>query len=276
MPQLDLDTAGPHYEESLAISRASGDTAGVISALNALAFYARHRADHAYARTLFAECVELLETAGDDRALARSLINLGQLTLNYDDDPVRAEPIYARARAIAERLGDRSLLAMCDSHFGDLVRLQGDLPAARALYERALAAFRSLGDRSAVAMTLIDLGELMSDQQEFRAAYELLAQALGVYREQGYVPGITRVLDVFARCAAARGQHERAVRLAAAAAVIREAIGLPVPFAKPDIDRIRELEVARRALGAAGDAAERDGRLMSIENAIEYALSAQG
>ncbi len=165
---------------------------------------------------------------------------------------------------------------MCHSHYGDLAWARGDRSATRASFDRALTAFRELGDHSAVALTLIDLAELMVDQREYGAAYEMLSHALAVYRELGYAPGMTRVLDAFAQSAVRQRQPERATRLAASATAIRQSLGFALlPPSRRDSDRMGELEAARRALGIAGDAAEREGRRLNLENAIEYALSAQ-
>jgi predicted ATPase len=273
MSQFDPEGARLFYEESLAISRGLADTAGIVSAVNALAYNARNRGDLQHARTLFEECLELSQQAGDERAIARTLVNLAQQMLRYDGDPSAAEALYGRARTIAERLNDDSLIAMCDSHGGDLARAQGDCDSARAAYERALAAFTRLGDRSAAALTLVDLGTLMCGQADFRAGSRRLAEAIGLYRELAYRPGIARVLDVLADAAVRQDRAERALRLAGAAAVIREVMGAALPFPTHDeAARMRALEAARERLGQRGAEAERQGRSMSIDDAIEYAL----
>ena len=274
MTQFDLEAARSLYEESLATSRNLSDPAGIMSALNALAYNARNRGDLPRARALFEECLELAQGTGDQRAVARALVNLGQQILKYECDPASADVLYERARATAARLGDAGMAAMCENHLGDVARARRDFAAARAAYERALAAFRGLGDERAAALTLVDLGELMADHGEHRAAIEVLARALGTYRELGYRPGIARVFDVLAHSAARRGLAERAVRLAGAAAAIRQTLGAALPFPTiEEIARRHDLEVARDALGHAGPLADREGRAMTIENAIEYALS---
>jgi tetratricopeptide (TPR) repeat protein len=128
--QLDLALARSLYEESLAIGRDLGDTACVVSALNALAFVARHVGDPARARALLEECLELSQQAADERAVARSLINLGQQILKFDHDPEAAHALYENALAIAERLNDVAAVAMCLSHLGDVAKARGDVSTA--------------------------------------------------------------------------------------------------------------------------------------------------
>jgi predicted ATPase/tRNA A-37 threonylcarbamoyl transferase component Bud32/Tfp pilus assembly protein PilF len=270
--QSDFASARALTEESLAICRNLRDTAGVITALNTLAFIERILGSMVQARTMFEECLKLSEATGDDRAVARALINLGQFLLKYQNDPAAARPMHEKALSIFERLNSLDDIAMALSHLGDVARHLGDPIAAQAKYERALAISRGLGDRWAVALTLVDLGELMSAQGEARLGLEMLAQALGLVRELGYRLGIARVLDAFARSAARRGHAERALRLAGAADAIRGALRAPL-FQSDEVALARALDPARQALGTAASAVTMDGRSMSIENAIEYALS---
>jgi len=270
--QSDYASARAVCEESLAISRNLGDTAGVVTTLNALAFLERIFGSLVQARTMFEECLKLSEEAGDDRSVARALINLGQFLLKYQNDPAAARAMFEKALSIFERLNSLADIAMALSHLGDVARNLGDPAAAQAKYERALAILRGLGDRWAVALTLVDLGELMAAQGEPRVGLGMLAQALGLARELGYRLGIARVLDAFARSAARRGQAQRALRLAGAADAIRAALRAP-RFQNEEVALARELDPARQALGAAASAVAMEGRSMSMENAIEYALS---
>ncbi|HEY7444252.1 MAG TPA: tetratricopeptide repeat protein, partial [Vicinamibacterales bacterium] len=192
--------------------------------------------------------------------------------LKYNDDAEAAQPLYERALEIAERLNDRPVVAMCLSHLGDVASARKDPEAARLMYERAIATSGEHGDRWAVALTLVDLGRLFSDQGEHRACHQRLAQALGLARELGYHGGIARGLAAFARSAARRGQMERAVRLAGAAAAIRQSLGAP-PLPAEVAELTHHLNPARRALGEAAATAEEAGARMSIEDAIEFALA---
>ena len=204
--------------------------------------------------------------------MARSLINLGQQILKFDHDPEAAHVLYENALEIAEQLHDVAAVAMCLSHLGDVAKARGDVSTAHAMYERAIATFGDLGDRWTVALTLVDLGELFADQGEHQAGHQRFAEALGLAREIGYPSGIARGMEAFARSAARRGQAARALRLAGAAAAIRKAVGTPL-FPAEEITLARDLDPARQTLGAAAADAEAEGRRMSVEDAIEYALA---
>ncbi|HEY3059032.1 MAG TPA: hypothetical protein VGL99_08685, partial [Chloroflexota bacterium] len=103
-------------------------------------------------------------------------------------------------------------------------------------------------------------------------AATLLVESLTVSRELGDPSKLALVLEAFAELSAAGMQAERALRLAAAAEVLREAIGRPL--ARPD--RLRRTQtLARRLLPRAKQACIRaEGRALSLEQALEEALAA--
>ena len=269
--QADIPSARPLFEESLALGRNFGDAASVVQALNALASVVRSSGEVGRARKLFEECVDLVQQAADERAVVRALINLGQHALKYEHDPEAARALYDRALAAAERLHDRQAIAMCFSHLGDVAKARSDFRGARGLYERALAAFGDLGDRRAILWTLVDLGDLFADQGEHDAAHQRFAQALGVAREIEDDSGVALALSAAARSAARRGLATRALRLAGAADAIHLALRTP-PRHLEAAQMARDLEPARQALGPAAGTTEQEGREMSLEDAIEYAL----
>ena len=269
--QADIPSARPLFEESLALGRNFGDAASVVQALNSLASVVRSSGEVGRARKLFEECVDLVQRAADERAVVRALINLGQHALRYEHDPEAARALYDRALAAAERLHDRQAIAMCFSHLGDVAKARSDFRGARGLYERALAAFGDLGDRRAILWTLVDLGDLFADQGDHDGAHQRFAQALGVAREIEDDSGVALALSAAARSAARRGLATRALRLAGAADAIHLALRTQ-PRHLEAAQMARDLEPARQALGPAAGTTEQEGREMSLEDAVEYAL----
>jgi len=84
--------------------------------------------------------------------------------------------------------------------------------------------------------------------------------------------GIARTLEAFACAAAEQHEAERALRLAGAAAALRQSIGTPlVPAEEAKLER--GLQPARQALAtAASRTAWLEGWVMPIEMAIEDVL----
>jgi hypothetical protein len=140
------------------------------------------------------------------------------------------------------------------------------------LYEQGLAIFRELGDRWGIAGTLADLGSLAREQRNCPTAHSLYRESLIIFRELEHKRGIARLLECFACSAAAQLQAERSLRLAGAAAALRQNIGAPLtPAEQAKLEAI--LDPARQALtNTAGTTAWLEGWAMPVEKAIEEVL----
>jgi predicted ATPase len=269
--QGDYPATEALLKESMEVSRQLGDEQGVAVCLNAMAAHAMVRGENASARSLFEECLALWRKSGDQQAIARALSNLANV-LKLQGEYARAQALYAECFSIFRGLGDRNGVAWSLNNQGDVTRDQGDFTAARALYEEALAIFRELGDRWAMAGTLTDLGGLAREQRNYSAAYTLYRESMRLFRELEHKRGIARLLECFACSLAALGEAERSLRLAGAAAALRQNVGAPLtPTEQAKIEAI--LHPARQALtDAAGTTAWLEGWAMPVERAIDEVL----
>jgi len=273
--QGDYASANALVRESLDISRQLGDTQGVAVSLNALAVLARDRGDVARAHSLCEESLEAWRELGDLKAVARSLSNLANM-VTLQGDYARARSLYAECFSIFRGLGDRTGVAWSLNHQGDVARDQGDSAAARELYEQGLVIFRELGDRWGIAGTLADLGTLAREQQNCPAALALYRESLRIFHELGHKRGIARLLECLACSAAAQFEAQRSLRLAGAAAALRQNIGAPLtPAEQHKLDAI--LDPTRKALtNTAGATAWLEGWALPVEKAIEEVLASEG
>jgi hypothetical protein len=153
-----------------------------------------------------------------------------------------------------------------------VARDQGDSAAARTLYEQCLAIFRELGDRWGIAGTLADLGSLAREQRDYPCAHSLYRESILIFQELDHKRGVARLLECFACSAAAQFQAERSLRLAGAAAGLRQNIGAPLtPAEQAKLEAI--LGAARQALtNTAGATAWLEGWALPVEKAIEETL----
>jgi DNA-binding CsgD family transcriptional regulator len=100
--------------------------------------------------------------------------------------------------------------------------------------------------------------------------------ALKVLVDNGWRPGAIDALDVVAEVALFTGQHERAVRLIAAAQKERTTLGL-IAFPVLRERTKRNLGAARTALGDEDvEGALRDGDRLSFQEAVAYAQRGRG
>ena len=269
--QGDYASAEALINESQNIAHELGDKTGIAVSLNALAVFARDRGDVATAHVLFETSLELWRELGDQKAVARALSNLANV-LKLQGDYDRARSLYEECLAIFRGLGDRTGVAWSLNYQGDVARDQGDSAAAQALYEQGLVIFRELGDRWGIAGTLADLGSLAREQRNYPRGYSLYRESIKIFQELEHKRGIARLLECFACSAAAQLDAERALRLAGAAAALRQNIGAPLtPAEQAKLEA--SLHLARQALSnTAGVAAWLEGWTLPVEKVVEEVL----
>ncbi|MGA7930729.1 MAG: protein kinase, partial [Candidatus Sulfotelmatobacter sp.] len=269
--QGDYASADSLIGESQDIARQLGDKMGVAVSLNALAVFACDRGDVAIARAQFEEGLGLWRELGDQKAVARALSNLANV-LKVQRDYDRAQALHVECLSIFQGLGDRTGVAWSLAYQGDVARDHGDTAAARTLYEQGLGIFRELGDRWGMAGTLADLGSLAREQGNYSAAHSLHAESIKLFQELDHKRGIARLLECSACSAAAQREAERSLRLAGAAAALRQHIGAPLtPAEQAKLEA--SLRGAREALtDTVGTKAWLKGWALPVEKAIEEVL----
>ena len=272
--QRDYASANALTRESLDIARQLGDKLGVAVSLNALAVHARDDGEVETALFLFEECLVLWRELGDRNAEARSISNLaGAEKLN--GDYTRARSLYGECLSIFQELDDRAGVAWSLNYQGDVVRAQGNFEDARALYEEGLAMFRELGDQWGIAGTLADMGNLAREQGNCSSARSLYRESIRIFQDLGHKRGIARLLECFACAAALQHEAERSLRLAGAAAALRQTIGAPLTTAE-QVKLEASLDPARMALSPAlAETAWLEGKALPVEKAVDEALLPQ-
>jgi predicted ATPase/serine/threonine protein kinase len=269
--QRDYAAAGTLMKQSLEVARQLEDTQAVAVCLNALAVHARDQGNLALAHSLFEESLVLWRELRDLLAIARALSNMASV-LKLQGDFEHAGSLYAECLAIFQGLEDRAGVAWSLNYQGDVAREQSDRAGALALYEQALAIFREINDRWGIAGTLADLGTLASEQRDSPAAHALYRESLRIFQELEHKRGTARLLECFACSAAAEFQAERSLRLAGAAAALRQNIGAPLtPAEQAKLEAV--LDPARQSLSNTASAmAWLEGWDMPVEKAVADVL----
>ena len=269
--QGDFATARTFVDESLSLYEELNDEWGIAAALNASGVGARDRGDYEAAQRDFERSLVCWRSLSDQVTIARCLHNVANVA-KVRGDYVRAHSALREAAEIFERMHDRSGAAWSINQQGDIVREQGEVDAAGAHYECALKMFRDAGDRWGSARSLADLGYVYCEQRRYEKAHEAYREALQIFAELGHKRGVARALEGSACLAAARGQAERALKLAGAAEQLRRALSSPLQQAdQSKLDR--NLSQAWGSLKESdGKRAWEEGSAMSIESAIQYSL----
>ena len=123
-------------------------------------------------------------------------------------------------------------------------------------------------------LTVLNAAEkrLLDEADRIAEAQTLYNESLAIYRVLGDKWALAYLLEDVGWMAAQRGQARLALRLVAAASVLREQIG--TPLTATETSKLEgALEPARKTLGASAQAAWDEGQAMSLDEAIECALS---
>jgi hypothetical protein len=130
-----------------------------------------------------------------------------------------------------------------------------------------------LEDREGIGRHLFSLGHLALDRGDDQAAWTRFAESLEIFAELGYKYGIAYALEGLADVAMTKGDREQGIRLAAAAAGLRETIGV-VAAAEFQARHGRALAQARSMLPAdVAETAWQDGCTLSLEQIVHQTVA---
>jgi predicted ATPase len=257
-------------QAALALPQAAERARSRARALLALAGLARHQGDDGTALALAEEAHRIAIASGDHGTTGWALEELGRLA-NRALDWTRAHTLLEESLAIARQCGDQLATARCLGIVGGVAHALGDHPRATAAWTEARALYRDLGVRSRYAMMLRHLANLGADLGDYQQARTLVVECLTVAQDLGPF-WMAAGLECLVGLAVDEQQPIRAIRLAAAAARIRNEAGVRMPMQWESSFNDR-LEWARRVLGEQSSAqAWAEGLGLSGPDLMHYAL----
>jgi len=179
-----------------------------------------------------------------------------------------------RSLALYQDLNKPQQVAYVILWMGELARIEGDLARARELHEQSLVLHRRLENKLRLSFALNALGFVLIHCGELDRSRDLVKESLSLALEMG-VEASTQLLG-FAFLANARGQPLRAVRLLGASETLRQTLGGHIDVGdRPDYES--NLASLRAQLDTvAFEAAWAEGKAMTLEQAIAYALEEVG
>ena len=272
LSQGQVAAARAFFEQSLAITREIGDRRDELINLNGLGNIAYEQGEAEAARSYFMQALAISREIGERRGAAGNLNNLGNIARDLGEGDA-ARSWYQQSLAITREIGERWIEAANLNGLGSVACDQGDCAEARSHVEQSLAITREIGDRSKEVWHLSDLGQISRLEGDLVEARALCVQSLTLASRLGEITDITYTVEERAALAMAENAPPRAARLAGAAQAAREGISAILP---PKQRRTHEKTVAA-ARAALGEDAFTDawnaGRAMTMEQAVEYALS---
>ena len=268
--QCEYDKGRALLQESAALYRELGDKRGLASVLRESGCVEREQGRYAQARALHEEAMALWRELGDEAGIADTLVYLGMVAW-LEGDHERAEALGGEALTTSRRLGQTHGVIWSLIVLGAEARNRGDYERGTKLLQESLALSR---DRYAegVAVSLNQLGIGAHHRGEHERATVLLKESLLLHRDVGDRWRVASVLEGLAEAASAMGDHERAARMFGVAEALRKEIGAPLPPCER-ADYEQAIAAARAGLTEEDLAAAwSEGRAMTYEQAVEYAL----
>ena len=264
----ELGRARSQFEESLALWRKVGDKNGIASALFYSASLALQQGEYSRARVLCEESLALSKQEGNKSGIALALFKLAQICFNSQGDPATVRSLLEESLTLYRELGDTHGLATCFCLSGQLALQQGDAAMARSLVEEGLVLYREIGGWEE------GIGESLTVLGKVAAVQGDYTAARAFYGESLTFPGkmdavwIASSLEGLAGVVAVQGDPMWAIRLYGAAEALRESVGTPVPPVERSTYE-RSVAAARAQLGEKTFAtAWAEGRIMTVEQVL--------
>jgi predicted ATPase/DNA-binding CsgD family transcriptional regulator len=232
--------------------------------------------DFEKARRLLEENYIVSRKLGDTQVVATSLIQLGQFLTMHESEHERVETLREETEALLPQLSEPQLSAPLLVFLGLVALNADDYQRTSALLQEGLDLFRAMEDPYGTAICCGTLGFVALMQDDVDRAAGMFEEALGSLRDLRDRVGMLHCLMGCASVNHLRGAPDRAARLWGAAEALGEAASVPLlPAIEIRYDYKGHVASARSRLGAkAFEAAWSEGRNMTPEEAVEYALLA--
>jgi predicted ATPase/class 3 adenylate cyclase len=260
------------FEEAKSLLGQIGDKGLLSQVLSAIAIARAFmgQRDSAYAST--EQALALAREAGDKISLGMALTNMAGVITITQGGLRKARPYYEEGIQLLRETGSHWLVAMTEFGFGLFNVSQGNYKEARAQFEVSRPLFTELKDNHRLSMIHSEFAHLERREGHFAQAKLLYRETIQEWQKLGHRAAVAHELECFSFIAKAQEEEERAARLLGAAEVLRERINIPMmPIERPEYES--EVNDLRNNMKEATFARVwSEGRLMTMEQAVEYAL----
>jgi hypothetical protein len=264
-------TALPWGRDALQLADASGDIEARLVARSGIAVASVFTGGGGDVQRWFEEGVALGELSGNWWLLGMAAGFAGASLAAFD--PVTAERLVLQADEAARRSGSPYAIGAVSIAHGRMLSSTGRTDAAVARYGIAIARFAELGDVRLGLAAKSDLAHALRRGGRFDEAAAAYRDTIGGWVHLGHRGAVANQLENVAYLALDQDRPDRAARLLGAAEAIREDASAPMAFdEEPELERF--VARVRDSLPTeAFDAAWRDGRAMSMSEAVALARS---
>jgi predicted ATPase/transcriptional regulator with XRE-family HTH domain len=242
-----------------------------IRLLNGAASNAMGRGDFEQTKVFSDQGLALAREHANQRGIALALHHLG-IAKTKQGDYKRAQALLEEGLVISRESGNWATADYILSDLGSLSQIQDNDEKASAYYEEALELDRKHGDKWMSSYGCGNLASLAYRRDDYSQAEAFTKQAIKLACEFGDRRHISYLMGQMGIIVLVRGKPEKAVRLISAAGALAESVG--IVFDPEDrIEHDQAIAAIKAQLGeAAFEALQAEGRMMTMDQAIEFAL----
>ena len=224
-------------------------------------------------KQLHLEALDLYRELDDDLETGWLLTYIGAQAIGLPEPSEEAQAYVEEGMDLFRRADDRAGIAQALHIIGELGRHSGKTDRASEALLKGLSIAREIGDVLREILILDSLTYIAIYDDDVEKAAALSNEAFTLTIEVDHRPHVPAAIAAAAAVSVAEGNPDRAARLLGASHSVFEAHGFAArPSDMPDISRTTS--VVQNALDSdAFDVAWAEGLKMSLEDAIDYALS---
>ena len=248
-----------------------GELANRAKAMEALGGIRWWLSDLQGALEIYEKTLELQRQLEDPKEIANALYNYA-LALVFGDNK-DASAALEEAENLYLSVGDVAGLGDVEWGWGNVTAYSRDDPqGAIAHMKKSIEYNQQAGNEFGMGWGLFEVGHLSRHIGDYEQSWQYLTQGLRLFAEHRDVSGVVLILASSAGLALLLGDQERAYRLAGAFHGLRIASGTEIVM--NDLNRIEGLEFeTMEALSGEDAIPYREGRAMSLDSAVSYALT---
>jgi predicted ATPase/class 3 adenylate cyclase len=239
-------------------------------ALQTVSSLAVRQGDLERARTSADEWLTLARSTGNATDVAVALRALGIIACDQGDYEV-SESLQREALAVFQRSGDDREVRESLGMMACIEIRRRDYPRARSAFEETLALSREAGDSRGILVAVGNLAHVALRQGQLQEALDFLGEAVPIAHDQFNLEYLSDVLTHVAAVAVRRHHYEQAALiLGGSEALFEDAGGVREPVWR----ELHEETVSslQRELGDRLAASRQEGRAMTVDDLVAYAL----
>jgi predicted ATPase/DNA-binding CsgD family transcriptional regulator len=257
--------------EAIILFREQDERWGLAWALSYMGMALRDQEDFALASSFIEESVALWRDLGNQFGLADAIRKRGYIAMRHGDYEL-AQRAFADALAITRKLSDKNAAAQSLIDLGQATLCLDDRIQAKTYLQESYDLIRESGNKSWLIDCFYYFGLLAGFEGHSQQAKRFLEQVLVLARQGGSIWQCANALMGLAGVAAADGQARRAAKLLGAADTQIKA-GASYWDAAESRYIHHAVSMAVAQLGEATfEKARAEGRAMTLEQAVKYAL----